>query len=45
MTFEEWWDNREYPYTDKDCAEAAWHEAFIQGYNEGYSDGESHDDL
>ena len=24
MTFEEWWETREYPYTDKDCAEAAW---------------------
>ena len=28
MTFEEWWETREYPYTDKDCAEAAWNAAY-----------------
>ena len=31
MTFEEWWENRKYPYTDKDCAEVAWEAGIEEG--------------
>lgn len=33
MTFEEWWDDRAYPYTDRDCAEDAYEAGVQEGIN------------